>query len=86
MNNKKYNLLAIGSCRIGTCLNNYQNTYNTWGAVGKIHLNPKCIIGKSWSINEQLELLKLIKGDKPFVNMLAVCIQILKILKITYFF
>ena len=68
MNNKKYNLLAIGSCRIGTCLNNYQNTYNTWGAVGKIHLNPKCIIGKSWSINEQLELLKLIKGDKPFVE------------------
>ena len=68
MNNKKYNLLAIGSCRICTVLNKYQNTYNTWAEVGKRHLNPKFIIGRSWSINEQLELLKLIKGDKPFVE------------------
>ena len=68
MNNKKYNLLAIGSCRISTVLNKYQNTYNTWGETGCRHLNPKCIIGRSWSINEQLELLKLIKGDKPFVE------------------
>ena len=68
MNNKKYNLLAIGSCRICTVLNKYQNTYNTWGGVGNRHLNPKCVIGRSWSINEQLELLKLIKGDKSFIE------------------
>ena len=68
MNSKKYNLLAIGSCRICTVLNKYQNTYNTWAEVGKRNLNPKFIIGRSWSINEQLELLKLIKGDKPFVE------------------
>ena len=68
MNNKKYNLLAIGSCRICTVLNKYQNTYNTWGEVGNRQLNPKYIIGRSWSINEQLELLKLIKGDKPFAE------------------
>ena len=68
MNNEKYNLLAIGSCRISTVLNKYQNTYNTWGGIGKRRLNPKCIIGRSWSINEQLELLKLIKGDKSFIE------------------
>jgi hypothetical protein len=68
MNNKKYNLLAIGSCRICTVLNNYQNTYNTWADVGLRNSNPKCILGRSWSINEQLELLKLIKGDKSFVE------------------
>ena len=68
MNNSKYNLLAMGSCRICAALNNYQNTYNTWGETGSRHLNPKCIIGRSWSINEQLELLKLIKGDKPFAE------------------
>jgi len=68
MNNKKYNLLAIGSCRICTVLNEYQNTYNTWAEVGNRNLNAKHVIGRSWSINEQLELLKLIKGDKSFVE------------------
>ena len=68
MSKEKYNLLAIGSCRICSVLNKYQNTYNTWEKVGKRMLNPKYIIGRSWSINEQLELLKLIKGDKPFVE------------------
>ena len=68
MSREKYNLLAIGSCRICSVLNKYQNTYNTWEKVGKRMLNPKYIIGRSWSINEQLELLKLIKGDKPFVE------------------
>ena len=64
MGKEKYNLLALGSCRICTVLNYYQNTYNTW------HLDRerKCVIGRSWSINEQLELLKLIKGDKPFAE------------------
>lgn len=68
MSNEKYNLLAIGTCRICTALNKYQNTYNTWGQVGNRDSNPKCIIGRSWSINEQLELLKLIKGDKTFAE------------------
>ena len=68
MSNKKYNLLALGSCRICVTLNKYQNSYNTWGGIGMRKVNPKCIIGRSWSINEQLELLKLIKGDKPFVE------------------
>lgn len=68
MNNEKYNLLAIGSCRISLALSKYQNTYNTWGELGRRYLNPKCLIGRSWSINEQLELLKLIKGDKPFIE------------------
>ena len=68
MSNKKYNLLVLGSCRICVTLNKYQNSYNTWGDIGMRKVNPKCIIGRSWSINEQLELLKLIKGDKPFVE------------------
>ena len=68
MNNKKYNLLVLGSCRICVTLNKYQNSYNTWGGIGMRKVNPKCILGRSWSINEQLELLKLIKGDKPFVE------------------
>ena len=65
-NNIKYNLLSMGSCRICTVLHKYQNTYNTWRDAGEKNVNTKYIIGRSWSINEQLELLKLIKGDKPF--------------------
>ena len=60
----RYNLLAVGSCRIGTPLFRY-NAYNTWPWSGN-RKNSKYPIGRSWSINEQLELLKLIKGDKSF--------------------
>ena len=60
----KYNLLAVGSCRICTPLFRY-NAYNTWEELGNRN-NSKCLIGRSWSINAQLELLKLIKGDKSF--------------------
>jgi hypothetical protein len=68
VNTEKYNLLSIGSCRICTVLNKYQNTYNTSEKIRGRHLNQKCIIGRSWSINEQLDLLKLIKGDKPLIE------------------
>lgn len=66
MSSGKFNLIALGSCRICVALNDYQNTYNTWGRVCNRDANPKCVIGRSWSINEQLDILKLIKGDKPF--------------------
>ena len=70
MNNKQYNLLALGSCRVCNILYHYQNTYNTWWQRnGPLDLaNSKCMVGRSWNINEQLELLKIIKGDKPFVE------------------
>ena len=58
-------LLAIGSCRVLVTLNRFEiYTDNTWEQIGRRDLNPKSLIGRSWSINEHLELLKLIRGDK----------------------
>lgn len=64
-NENDLKLLAIGSCRILVTLNRFEiYTYNTWEQIGRRDLNPKSLIGRSWSINEHLELLKLIRGDK----------------------
>lgn len=58
-------ILILGSCRVSITMNhsNYM-CLNTWQELRKRNLNPKFIIGRSWSANELYEMLRLILGHK----------------------
>lgn len=61
--------LTLGSCRVLVTMNHSRfECLNTFRQPGKRHLNPKKIIGRSWSINEQYELLLLILSKKPITK------------------
>ena len=67
MNNKKYNLLAIGSCRICTVLNKYQNTYNTWAEVGKRNITTNTInIYEKYHLHKNASMLLGFNNIKVF--------------------
>lgn len=58
-------ILTLGSCRVLITMNHSQfHCLNTWQELRKRNLNPKCIIGRSWSPNEIYEMLQLILGFK----------------------
>ena len=57
--------LVLGSCRVLVTMNHSKyKCLNTFKEVGKRNLNPKCLIGRGWSINEHFEMIQLILGFK----------------------
>ena len=65
-------LLALGSCRIGIPLNHCDfDVFNTWAEHTRQDKNPKLLIGRSWSINEQLEMYKFLTGENDIENLVS---------------
>ena len=62
-------ILCLGSCRLLITMNHSDyECFNTWQELGKRNLNPKYIIGRSWSPNELYGMLQLILGNKAETN------------------